>query len=53
VENPPLDALKHRVRRKEIQADEALKTWVKFDLGFLVSRVLTLRSRPMYVSELL
>ena len=25
----PLDALEHRVRRKERQADEALKTWVK------------------------
>jgi hypothetical protein len=27
--NPPLDALEHRVRRKERQAGEALKTWVK------------------------
>jgi hypothetical protein len=26
---PPLDALKHRVRRKERQAGEALKIWVK------------------------
>jgi hypothetical protein len=27
--NPPLDALEHCVRRKEIQASEALKTPVK------------------------
>jgi hypothetical protein len=27
--NPPLDALEHRARRKERQAGEALKTWVK------------------------
>jgi hypothetical protein len=27
--NPPLDALEHRMRRKERQAGEALKTWVK------------------------
>jgi hypothetical protein len=27
--NPPLDALEHHMRRKEIQADEALKMWVK------------------------
>jgi hypothetical protein len=27
--NPPLDALEHCVRRKERQAGEALKTWVK------------------------
>ncbi len=26
---PPLDALEHRMRRKERQAGEALKTWVK------------------------
>jgi hypothetical protein len=26
---PPLYALEHRVRRKESQAGEALKTWVK------------------------
>jgi hypothetical protein len=25
----PLDALEHRMRRKERQAGEALKTWVK------------------------
>jgi hypothetical protein len=27
--NPPLDALEHHARRKERQAGEALKTWVK------------------------
>jgi hypothetical protein len=27
--NPPLDTLKHRARRKERQAREALKIWVK------------------------
>jgi hypothetical protein len=27
--NPLLDALEHRVRRKERQAGEDLKTWVK------------------------
>jgi hypothetical protein len=27
--NPPLDALEHRVRRKERQAGEARKKWVK------------------------
>jgi hypothetical protein len=27
--NPPLDALEHRARRKERQAGEALKMWVK------------------------
>jgi hypothetical protein len=27
--NPLLDALEHHVRRKERQAGEALKTWVK------------------------
>jgi hypothetical protein len=27
--NPPLDALEHRMRKKERQAGEALKTWVK------------------------
>jgi hypothetical protein len=27
--NPPLDALEHHTRRKERQAGEALKTWVK------------------------
>ena len=26
---PPLDALEHRMRRKERQAGEALKIWVK------------------------
>jgi hypothetical protein len=26
---PPLDALEHHPRRKERQASEALKTWVK------------------------
>jgi hypothetical protein len=26
---PPLDALEHRARRKERQAGEALKIWVK------------------------
>jgi hypothetical protein len=26
---PPLDALEHHTRRKEIQAGEALKMWVK------------------------
>jgi hypothetical protein len=28
-ENPPLDALEHRMRRKERQVGEALKTQVK------------------------
>jgi hypothetical protein len=28
-EKPSLDALEHHVRRKERQADEALKMWVK------------------------
>jgi hypothetical protein len=27
--NPSLDALEHCARKKEIQANEALKTWVK------------------------
>ena len=27
--NPPLDALEHRARKKERQADEALKTRIK------------------------
>jgi hypothetical protein len=27
--NPSLDALEHHARRKERQAGEALKTWVK------------------------
>jgi hypothetical protein len=27
--NPPMDALEHLARKKERQAGEALKTWVK------------------------
>jgi hypothetical protein len=29
--NPPLDALEHRVRRKETKVVEALKTWFKLN----------------------
>jgi hypothetical protein len=29
LKNPLLDALEHRARRKERQADRALKMWVK------------------------
>jgi hypothetical protein len=32
--NPPMDALEHLAGKQERQAGEALKTWVKVDLGF-------------------
>jgi hypothetical protein len=32
--NLPLVSLEHRARRKERQAGEALKTWVKLTRGF-------------------
>jgi hypothetical protein len=32
--NPPLDSLEHCARRKERQAGEALKMWVKLTYGF-------------------
>jgi hypothetical protein len=32
--NPPTDALECLAGKKERQAGEALKTWVKVDLGF-------------------
>jgi hypothetical protein len=41
--NPSLDALEHRVRRKERQAGEALKNVGQTDLGFYTPRVLVSR----------
>jgi hypothetical protein len=34
--NPPTDALEHLVGMKERWVGEALKTWVKVDLGFCI-----------------